>query len=866
MRRNLYFAAMVVLLSSTILAHPFPSADTTAGSRLDQYMVELELQAAITNYVYDLYLQYGDGKIKEEKYLLSLMELINQEMAHRLKSPKAARKQYFSELEGKLRELHQFKNRLNLAGIRELDEFIKNLSERIKLTIEEGVVDFKKKKIFEDALQMLYVSEEMIKLDRVQSNTDIAQKIEQSRQQLLAAFGEVDSQSRVTLTRQPTIYDLFAVWKETEAVKYDLRLADVYLLRKKMLNNGTREDVLRMFNRQLDLAYQMFNYQDYDLAERLLADLIATYPNYGIAANTLDDLYFYRAESNFALGRLLHAQQQYEAVVENFAGSSFLPRAYNRLVQIHYTLGDYAKVVEYATLNQNLLSTSDPEYHEVQFLAAMAFYEENDFDKTVEILLNIPRTHPYYHHAQYFIANAYADGQLTDQAMQTYTSIVNDNQSPPELRDRSLYKLGLIQYEFLKNYPAAIAYLTQVTPEFSAYDKILNALAWSHFEMERSKPINAKRDFSQAQLYARRLITEYYASPYRMEATGLLAYINQLSGEPGQAIRQYREVYEEKQKYGAIEDYLKERERLEALLRDAVSLKETALQSSNPRAFRRATDLIEHLRSEIETLDLAEASRSSVSMYNEANAVLSQIKEANQLKLMAEAAKNKPAVKRLDSLLYRLTAVLESFPPEAFTQSENINYFDAYPVSKYVAEEQFHHQQNMADQQHISRELFRVDSVLQKLEDQIAVAKFSGNFEMVSRLENKQRKLKEIRKEYDYLYATLNQTPVNPSPYPEFNRWGDLGAFGIISVYFDQKQGMQAQLAQVSRIFDRVNEELDTRKLEMEEKIKRIESQIRLMTMKARMEERVRLRAERERAFRESYFDTRESEASEEEN
>jgi len=34
--------------------------------------------------------------------------------------------------------------------------------------------------------------------------------------------------------------------------------------------------------------------------------------------------------------------------------------------------------------------------------------------------------------------------------------------------------------------------------------------------------------------------------------------------------------------------------------------------------------------------------------------------------------------------------------------------------------------------------------------------------------------------------------------------------------------------------------------------------------MKARMEERARLRAERERAFRESYFDTRESEIPEE--
>jgi hypothetical protein len=46
----------------------------------------------------------------------------------------------------------------------------------------------------------------------------------------------------------------------------------------------------------------------------------------------------------------------------------------------------------------------------------------------------------------------------------------------------------------------------------------------------------------------------------------------------------------------------------------------------------------------------------------------------------------------------------------------------------------------------------------------------------------------------------------------------------------------------------------------VEDKMKKIEAEIRFMTMKARLQERQRLRAEREQSFRETYFDQRTSE------
>ncbi len=863
MRRFLFLMALTGLLFSTILASPPQSADSTKLKKLIEHTADMELQAAVTDYVYDQFLDYGDGQVGEEKFLISLMELVNQEMAARLQSPKAARRQYFKALEGMLDELHKFKNRLHTAGIHELDDFTANLNEGIKLTIQEGVVDFKKKKIFENAFQMLYISEEMIKMDQFQSNSDIASKIEQSQNELLTAFGNEESGGSVSIGKKPNIYDLFVAWKKNEKVKYELQLVDVNLIRKKLLKESTDDERLRMFNKQLNLAYTMFNYNDYDLAERLLDDLLEIYPKWGF--RELDDLLFYQAESNYSLGRHLHAQQQYEELISKYPGTSYLPQTYNRLVQINSEFGNYSKVIEYATLNQNLLSTTDPQYYDIQFLSAMAYYDQGDFDKTVEILQNIPADNPYYHLAQYFIGNAYIDGQLVDQAIQAYAGIVADNNAPAELRDRSLYKLGLIQHE-QGNYLSAIDYYNQVSLTFSQYDRILNAFAWSSFEIERSKPIGEKRDFSQAQRYANRLITDYYASPYRMEATGLLAYINQLMNEPNQAIDLYREVYKEKQKYGTIEEYLSERKRLDELYRNALTIKENAIKNDNIEAYTKSSKLADQLREEIEGLDLSESSRSSISMYQEANTVVQQMKELNQLRLLATEAKNQKALERIDSLEYRLTVVLESFPKEAFESKGSVNYFDDVPVGTYVAEENFRYQQTVDRRNEVTEEIAAVDALLKKIEDRITMAKISQDFEKVAMLESKRREVKELRKQYDHLYLALNKTPVNPNPYPEFNRWGDLGAFGIINVYFDQKRGMQGQLSQVSGVFDRVNNELDSRKQEIEDKISKIEAQIRFMTMKARMEERSRLRAERERAFKESYFDTRESEANEEEN
>jgi hypothetical protein len=825
------------------------------------YKEDSGIQTAIANYVYKLYLQFGEGRISDEKYLISLMYMLNQEISRRLENPNEARQKYFSDLHGMLSEIQQLQNRLKLAGIQELGSFASDLSNRIKLTIDRREIDFKKKKVFEDALQMLYVSEEMIKLDQLQSSSEINQKIGRSKQQLLSAFGEVPATGGQYYGRRPTIYDLFVEWKKAERVKYNLRVADVKLIRINLFKSSNANDILKMFNEQLDLAYISFNYFNYDLAERLLSDLLETYPEWGI--RNLDDVYFYRAESNFALNRLSHARENYEELLSKYPGTSYLPRIYSRLVQINYTLDDPYKAIEYATLYQTIVPTTEPDYYDIQFLMAMSYYQLGNYNKTVEALMNVPPDNPYYHLAQYFIGNAYSDSQLYDESAQIYLRMIELSKTPPYLHARALYKMGIMEYQRM-NYFAAVAYLSRISFGFDRYDKVLNALAWSHFELERSKPEGELKDFSMARHYAKRLIDEYYASPYKMEATGLLAYISQFEDEPVEAIGLYREVYQTKVKRAPIELYREERQKYEDLYEEVKIAREQALKENDEAAFVKADLLVRKLRAEIEYMDLSESSRSGLGVYREANSVIRQIKELNELRLQAEESKNEAAINTIDSLQLHLGAVLESFPDEAFQVAGGVNLFDDYPVSKYVVDEEFRHQSMQQKQDEVVSEIAEVDRMINEVNDQIQDAKIVQNFDLVAKLEQEQDYLRYLRKRYDVLLVDIHETETYANPYPEFNRWGDFGAFGIINVYFDQKQKNQQQLVKVAEVFERVNKQLNSRKQVIENKIKKIEAEVRLMTMKARMEERARLRAERERAFRESYFDTRESEIPEE--
>lgn len=214
---------------------------------------------------------------------------------------------------------------------------------------------------------------------------------------------------------------------------------------------------------------------------------------------------------------------------------------------------------------------------------------------------------------------------------------------------------------------------------------------------------------------------------------------------------------------------------------------------------------------------------------------------------------------KIDSTLIRLSVTLERFPADYYQKALAYNWFDAYPVTRKVVEHEFKVKKNRQIRQTIKAEMHKIDEQEAFLQQQVEAAKAAGDYKKVVELERKIDRLGELRKNYDRLYASSFQLSEGEG-YAEFDQWGDFGAFGVIDVNFGQRDRLQAKMKDVSQLYTSVTDLLSQRRQELEDRFKKIEAEIRFMTMKARLEERVRQRAERERSFRETYFDKRTSE------
>lgn len=851
---------LVILISFLFYTAPSftqTTPDAELLQKLIKYTSELEFELALEQYVQKLYLAEGVENIPQEKFLITLMRLTNREMQKRIVNHRAASDKYFKELYRQLDELGALKSRLEASSITELNSYIDELEARLKLTIRKGEVNYKKKKVFEDALQLLYVAEEMIKMDQLQDKSNLNKKISRSKDKLLNAFGEVGKVEAEPLGFKPTIFSLYQEWKKAESYKFTARLLDVKIARSNLIKSGTVQQIMRMFNNELRVAYGAFNYYDYDLADRLLEDLIETYSAAGV--KDFEDVYFYWGECNFALMRLNRAQGIYLQLIRRYPASAYLAKTYSRLVEINHELDNPTAVLDYYAKYLNVASNTSEEYQDIQFIAALTLYQQTDFNRAIDLLLSFPQNSPYYYLAKYLVGTAYASGQNLEMATDVFTKLIQEKATPADIYSRSLYKLAIITYQ-QGAYLSAIEYLNMIPQNYPRYDKVLNVLAWSFFMFEKTRTdVPEERDFSQAKYFARQLVDTYYASEHRMEAESLLGYINQIEGSSGVALGLYRDVYQSKASKKKVDNFLEERDQLQQLYGQAKKMEEEALRKNNAKAYVKAADATTKLENNLYRLDMSEASPVGSAISNEIYGVINQLNRVLALKEKARAAGNKAAVAKADSLIIRLSAALDYVPQNYLQYASSYNLFDAYPIARKVSEYDFQKRKTRQLRQAISQEISGIDNRIAALQQQVEQEKLRGHYKAVVSLEQKISKLKEIRKKNDELYARTFKLNIG-QPYPEFDQWGDFGAFGVIDVNFGQRSRLQRRMGDLSLLYNSVNKAVSKRRENVEDKLKKVEAEIRFMTMKARMAERVRQRAERERSFRESYFDKRTSE------
>ncbi len=829
----------------------------------DSSFDDLAFEQALQGFINENLLTYGMDIISQERFLVEQMRLINFEINSRVKNITDVRAEYFASLESRLQELRALKSRLNTSGTSALNLFIERLEGGIEQTIAEGRINYRRQKALEDGLQVLYIAEEMQNLDpgsRVEGDPRISQKMQSTQQQLISNFGE--QQSIIysgTRSADANIFNLFREWKLTNTVQYELRWTDVQIVKNKLLREGTTLDKDRMFKNELKAATNSYNFRMFDLSGRMFGEIISRYD----FISTLDDIYYYKGESNFQLDRYNLARKDFLNLVEKFPTSPFAAQGYSRLMAIEHHYNNWTNVLDYFDRFERIAVSTDPAYDENRFRAAQGAIAQTDHEKAIQILNGIDSSSPFYADARYLMGQAYVGAENLDEAVRVLDLLVNTTNLEPSYHFLVKMKLGYLMYE-KGMYDQAIQYFDQIDGSFFLYDRVLIGYGWTYYKRELAKPDEAARDFSYAKNYLQVLIDEFYASDYVLEAKSLLGYIYQVEQKTDAAIANFDYVFRARYTKDLSEGNIKQREALKERMLALEKERDAALSENDRLAFASAQSRYSTLEDSLLYLTYSDLSSNSYAARSEIKRMQDQIAELERLKETARARNSTSMIERIEKVQDELRTAITSYSFDDADPRVGINYYDEYPMAR--KESVIDNQKNtlqqtrneiMAEQASLAQNLINIAGELDR-------ARARKNYKKLVALEIQKDKLEMLQKKFDQLATIAYDMDVQDSQV-NLQKWTDYGAFGIADVNYSVKQAKLEKRSYYVDQINKINQILNSRKTLLDYKISMVEGEINYMTREVRRRERLRERAELDRKFEESYFDTHTTEFEEQE-
>jgi len=817
-----------------------------------------EYNAALNAYVQGLLIDFNKDAIDRERFLVQQIRMLNDEIKSRISGTGEIKRKYFERLDDRLDELQSLKGRLGRSS--SLSRFIDELERNLKETIKSGTINYKQQRVIEDAMQLLYVAEEMYKLDpnaSVEEDPKFSKDFSKAQTSVMNTFGEKEWLQQQTDRKAPaeetTIYTVYSEWKNTERVKYQLRWTDIQIIKNRLIKNGKAVDKERMLKRELQHAAEMYNFGFYDLAERSFSEILSRYA----FAGQLDDCLFYKAESNYRLARYLHAEKDFSNFTKEYPASVFMPQVYKRLIRIAYHFGNYEQVLTYLRTIRATMSSSDRDYEEFLLMGAIAAQRSSQFEQVVSFTSEIPPASLFYHEARFLMGEAYAGSANLTEAINTFKALDALPGLEPDFHFTILLKLGYLHYES-GNYEAAIGTFDQIAGNFKQYDRVLVGYGWSYYKIELAKSVASDRDFTFAKRYLELLRDEFTSSDYTLEAQTLLGYIYQLESKADKAITNFEKSFQAKESKLLSDQLNQERDAMKEVMFEAQSLERRALASNNPEAYQRARAMRERIEEPLQRLSYLDLSSSGVATNNEIARLNDQLAELEKLKATAQEKVRPDVVKRIEDLQMRIYNVVNSVPMREKSPL-GINYFDEQPLARKVSVIENENNKTRLMRQDLQQQRDNITQQIARLDVGIEQARNQKDYRQMINMELSQQRFEDLLKKLDYLETRSYALAEKPDRI-NLNRWSDYGAFGMTNVRFAIKNMKAGEISYMQQQIEEINYFLETRKSNIEHKIEQIDNEIVLMTRRVREQERIREREELNRQFEKSYFDTHDTE------
>jgi hypothetical protein len=240
--------------------------------------------------------------------------------------------------------------------------------------------------------------------------------------------------------------------------------------------------------------------RDLDLADRLSEAQVRIFlGQYDEAATILVDLVENRSfrslagwpQARFELGEALVLGRNYtlargyfEEIVQD-ADATYSSRAAGRLLEIALALNEYDRL---DALYTDLQRVGGAASVELAYVRGKALYFQNRDADAYNALAQIPDGHELYERAQYFIGVVQTRAAQYDQALATFSAIVDRLEGSPDGDNRDIHDLavlavGRVYYE-MRDFVMAERWYGRILPDSSRADVGAYELAWTQIKRD----------------------------------------------------------------------------------------------------------------------------------------------------------------------------------------------------------------------------------------------------------------------------------------------------------------------------------------------------------------------------------------------
>lgn len=331
--------------------------------------------------------------------------------------------------------------------------------------------------------------------------------------------------------------------------------------------------------RQVKQALAFYHAGDYRAAAHLLEGV----RRLKLPDGNLDFVTFALAECYRELGLQEHAADEYDFVVENFAGS-------NKTAPSYYRLLEYA----YEEKNEGLADSlfmifssryqAHPLYSSVLYVMGKLYFRMGRFGEGYQVLTQVPKSSSRHVQAQFLAALCYVELKEWEKAL-LLLQYVSKRTTDPAMRSEATIVIGDI-YFVRGNVDAAMQFYRGVPRDAARYPYVRLKIARAYLDMEK---------FESARDIAEEFVHENPGSEYYFEMATLLEQAYSRLGEESKATAINAMIFRQLTNARLSFEIYDELDRISTLIRNWQVLKFQAARGGNTATQTKAKEQIARL-------------------------------------------------------------------------------------------------------------------------------------------------------------------------------------------------------------------------------------------------------------------------------